>query len=326
MIDNTTALGSKRLRQSLPRRPGPYWHCIAKGLAIGYRRGKKPAGTWIARYYDKVAGRSFLPLGAADDVLQADGLRTLSFKQAVQLGQASWPGSKNHSDAIPRSRRRARSKSEASLTTETPRVKDRQAAPRILSKEEVERLIAVSDRNFARIARSSFDNGFRYSELCEMTCAAYASDTGSVLVSSLGRTRRVVLAAETKLLFDELTRERAPEARVFQRTDGSAWLKGHQHRRMREACRRTGIPTASFDSLRLSHAVWLLENGVPLERVGAKLGARVPSLRQQIEGHRPDLIAAHDHLDELRLRMALDSMPKLFPTTPILTAVASSEA
>ena len=40
------------------------------------------AGTWIARHYDPVAGRTYQALGSADDMMDADGAGTLTFAQA----------------------------------------------------------------------------------------------------------------------------------------------------------------------------------------------------------------------------------------------------
>jgi integrase len=61
---------------------------MSHGLAIGYRRGAK-GGTWIARHYAADAGRRFESLGTADDVVDADGIKVLSFDQA-QAAARKW--------------------------------------------------------------------------------------------------------------------------------------------------------------------------------------------------------------------------------------------
>ena len=74
-IDTRTA----RLRL-LPRRE-PYWTTLAQGKAIGYRKGAK-GGTWIARWRDPRGGQHYYSLGAADDLLDAEGIEVFSFAQA----------------------------------------------------------------------------------------------------------------------------------------------------------------------------------------------------------------------------------------------------
>lgn len=73
-------------RTNLPERTDnePYWRSIAKGLAVGYRKGKT-GGTWIARYFNSADGqRAKHALGLADDTDTADGERVLTFDQAAQ--------------------------------------------------------------------------------------------------------------------------------------------------------------------------------------------------------------------------------------------------
>ena len=84
-LDTRTArLGPK------PRRE-PYWRTIQEGRAMGYRRlaGGK-AGTWIARHYEPAEGRKYQSLGAADDMLTADGVGTLTWAQAQARAQKWW--------------------------------------------------------------------------------------------------------------------------------------------------------------------------------------------------------------------------------------------
>ncbi|NYF80575.1 site-specific integrase [Granulicella arctica] len=68
-----------------PRRD-PYWHLIAEGQHLGYRRTEM-GGTWIARQYTRDHGRRFQALGAADDTITADGAGVQSFAQAVEAAQ-----------------------------------------------------------------------------------------------------------------------------------------------------------------------------------------------------------------------------------------------
>ncbi len=76
----------RTVRAKLPIRRDPYWHLIAEGQHIGYRKGVQ-GGTWIARIYDSANGRRFHSLGVADDTVDADGTHVLSFPQAQEAAR-----------------------------------------------------------------------------------------------------------------------------------------------------------------------------------------------------------------------------------------------
>lgn len=65
----------------------PYWHELAAGQHLGYRKGKR-AGKWIARFLSPGNGYSFATLGTADDTVPANGTHILSFEQATEAAQA----------------------------------------------------------------------------------------------------------------------------------------------------------------------------------------------------------------------------------------------
>ena len=75
-------LDTRTARLKLKPRREPYWRNIQEGRAIGYRRISGKAGTWIARHYDRAMGRQYESMGVADDMLNADGVRVLTFPQA----------------------------------------------------------------------------------------------------------------------------------------------------------------------------------------------------------------------------------------------------
>jgi integrase len=77
---------NRTVRAKLPIRRDPYWHLIAEGQHIGYRKGVQ-GGTWIARIYDAANGRRFRSLAVADDTVDADGTRVLSFPQAQEAAR-----------------------------------------------------------------------------------------------------------------------------------------------------------------------------------------------------------------------------------------------
>ena len=68
---------------------------LTEGLTLAYRRpvakvkGEQVSGTWAARWYDKATKREKQErLGDADDFLDADGIKILSFKNAQDMAEA----------------------------------------------------------------------------------------------------------------------------------------------------------------------------------------------------------------------------------------------
>jgi hypothetical protein len=73
-------LDTRSARAKLSLNKSGYWVPIARGFALGYRKGSK-GGMWLARLIDK-EGRRETSLGPADDVLEPDGMRILDYAQA----------------------------------------------------------------------------------------------------------------------------------------------------------------------------------------------------------------------------------------------------
>jgi hypothetical protein len=82
-------LDTRNSRLRLRTRREPYWRSISEGLAVGYRRGAKGGGTWIARHYSTDHGRRYQAIGTTDDIADPDGRHVLSFAQA-QEGARAW--------------------------------------------------------------------------------------------------------------------------------------------------------------------------------------------------------------------------------------------
>ncbi len=78
-----SGLGTRTDRLVLKARNAPYWLVMEKGRALGFRKGAN-GGTWVARFHDPSAPRLFKPLGAADDVSDADGVMVLTCAQSQE--------------------------------------------------------------------------------------------------------------------------------------------------------------------------------------------------------------------------------------------------
>ena len=81
-------IDSRTARAQLPVRNNPYWHPIARGRALGYRKGGK-GGSWIAKYRAGDGLRAQALLGPADDALDADTSAVLTFS-AAQAAAREW--------------------------------------------------------------------------------------------------------------------------------------------------------------------------------------------------------------------------------------------
>ena len=81
-------IDSRTARAQLPVRSNPYWHPLARGRALGYRKGRK-GGTWIAKYRSDDGARAETLLGPADDALDAATAAVLTFSHA-QAAARDW--------------------------------------------------------------------------------------------------------------------------------------------------------------------------------------------------------------------------------------------
>ena len=82
-------LDTRSARAKLSPRAEPYWAALAPGRHLGYRKLGAHGGTWIAKLRDPASARRWKrALGPADDALDADGARVLTFAQAQDKARA----------------------------------------------------------------------------------------------------------------------------------------------------------------------------------------------------------------------------------------------
>lgn len=79
-------LDTRSARARLPMNKSGYWTPLARGCAVGYRKGSK-GGIWVARIIRPDLRRE-TTIGPADDVLDADGVAAIDFAEAQARARA----------------------------------------------------------------------------------------------------------------------------------------------------------------------------------------------------------------------------------------------
>jgi integrase len=144
-----------------------------------------------------------------------------------------------------------------------------------LSEGETRRLVNATQGRFRDLVCGALVTGCRYGELIRMRVADLNASTGTITVrlSKAGKPRHVVLAAEGKVLFEQLTAGRAPQDVIFRRDDGEPWGASHQQRPLELASKVAKLdPPATFHILRHTYASSLAMKGVPMGVIAAQLG------------------------------------------------------
>jgi integrase/recombinase XerD len=158
--------------------------------------------------------------------------------------------------------------------------------PRVLSFEEIERLLAAPNRTTDRGARDAamihlmYASGLRVSELCGLTVGDLDMQRGLVSAFGKGKKRRLVPVGEVALehlaayLRDVRPRHAGPnETVLFLSPRGGALTRQGFWKLLKRYARGAGITTPlSPHKLRHSFATHLLRGGADLRAVQAMLG------------------------------------------------------
>jgi integrase len=196
------------------------------------------------------------------------------------------------------------------------------SAPKIryLTPSEARRLVNACEPGFRPLVQCALLTGCRYGEIVAFRVGDLDLGAGTISVraSKGGRPRHVVLTEDGITLFEQHVAGRPGIAPIFTRPDGARWGRSHQHRPLREACRRAGIdPPASFHILRHTYATHLLQAGAPLPVIAANLGH---SDTRMTERHYAHLVQSHV------AQVIRATMPRLGLVAPCpLVPLASSD-
>ena len=146
---------------------------------------------------------------------------------------------------------------------------------RYLSADEARRLVNACPQDFRRMVQAALLTGCRYSELTNLRCTDFNSDSDTLTIrqAKAGKPRHVVLTSEGRTLFTAWTAGRSANTHIFVREDGHPWGKSHQQRPLIEASEIAKIaPPVNFHVLRHTHASHLAMKGVGLGVIAAQLG------------------------------------------------------
>lgn len=142
---------------------------------------------------------------------------------------------------------------------------------------------ATFDEAFADLLESGYLTGARLGELAALDARDFDATRGILFIRRGKTGQRVVsLSGETVRFFSRLAAGRAPEAPLLPRADGARWGKSEQHRPFKRAAALAELPaSASFYSLRHSHASRAIEAGQPLSLLCENLGTSLGMLQRQ---------------------------------------------
>jgi integrase len=162
------------------------------------------------------------------------------------------------------------------------------ARVRYLSLAEAKRLLNACTAEFRPLVQAALQTGCRYGELTRLQVHDFNSEAGTLAIrkSKSGKSRHVVLTDEGVALFNQLTTDKAGNALILPRPDGSPWGQSHQIRPMADAGEAAKIkPAASFHILRHTWASHAVMNGVPLMVVAKNLGHADTRMVEKHYGH-----------------------------------------
>ncbi len=169
------------------------------------------------------------------------------------------------------------------------------ARARYLTLVECARLVNAASADFRMLVQAALQTGCRFGELAALTAADFNLDSGTlhIRVSKSGKGRHVVLTDEGISLFRTLGAGRASNDRLLLKADGGRWLKSHQTRPMKEACKNARIdPPANFHVLRHTWASHSVMSGMPIMVVAKNLGHSDTRMVEKHYGHlAPDFVA-----------------------------------
>ncbi len=79
-------LDTRNARRKLKTQAEPHWRALDRGLHLGYRK-RASGGSWIVRRFTESGAYKKHKIGLADDFQDADGVKTLDYRQAQEAAR-----------------------------------------------------------------------------------------------------------------------------------------------------------------------------------------------------------------------------------------------
>jgi integrase len=177
------------------------------------------------------------------------------------------------------------------------------ARPRWLNNDDARRLINAAQGEFRKLVQAALQSGARYGALAALKVDDFSVhrtrqrdgtevEQGTLhLISYKGRGGKVKhvytdLTEEGIEFFRKITAGRVGKELMLCRDDGGRWLKSHQTRLIKEACKTARIePPADFHTLRHTWASQAVMRGMPLLVVAQNLGHSDTRMVEKHYGH-----------------------------------------
>jgi integrase len=187
---------------------------------------------------------------------------------------------------------------------------------RSLTKDEVERLMTVTEGDFQALVAVALHTGARYGELSRLEVRDFDRQSRTLFIrkTKSGRSRYVPLDDRAYGWLESLTVGRLADDHILM--NGNApWGKSAQQFKMQRACKDAKIePRVSFHELRHTFATTYIQNGGSIFNLKDTLGH---STTRMIEKHycHPDAGYRQEQAEKFSPKYGIDPPSKVIPMT-----------
>lgn len=146
----------------------------------------------------------------------------------------------------------------------------------------------ASEDDFRKLVRAALLTGARFGELAAATVADFNPDGGCTLhirTGKSGKARHIILTEEGAAYFGSIIAGRQAGDWLLPKADGGRWLKSHQTRPMKDACKGRSIRRPASTCCDAPMASLMIMNGAPLMVVARNLGHADTRMVEKHYGH-----------------------------------------
>jgi integrase len=148
------------------------------------------------------------------------------------------------------------------------------ARPDYLSPAEWKRLLRACPKDFKLLVNAGLFTGARYGDIIQLRVKDFKKNEEAIEIRSpkSGKGRKTFLTKEGTSFFSQAVRGKKENDLIFTHSDGRIWGRGHQTRPMQDACKKAGLKSFGFHTLRHTYASHAIMNGAPLAVIAKNLG------------------------------------------------------